>query len=244
MDPIIRKHTEEIKQNTDTMITLVDEMTEITRQLNVNKQISAHVASTRNTQRTNRRGGTNTRQGYNPPTINPIDIDWPNESGNEQSPDTTINHEVNTIFVYTQNPLLNEDKDDRKDNKLKVIECPEVDRMIENCKVTALIDTESKITYISESISSRGTKKSQLGSYRLRKAKNVSKAKKSQQTAVSRKKVIWRPPRGRKASFICLRQKSQFAPSLDEKSQLPTFRARKKFNSVSENSFIRTRIDK
>ena len=44
-------------------------------------------------------------------------------------------------------------------------------------------------------ISSRGTKKRQLGSYRRRKAINASKAKKSQQTTVARKKAILRPPR-------------------------------------------------
>ena len=60
-----------------------------------------------------------------------------------------------------------------------------------------------------------------------------------------REKSQFTPSRRRKASFTCLRRKkSQFAPSLDEKSQLPTFRARKKFNSVSENTFIRARIDK
>ena len=64
-------------------------------------------------------------------------------------------------------------------------------------------------------------------------------------TVVRAQKAILRPPRRRKASFTCpRRKKSHFAPSLDEKYQLPTYRARKKFNSVCENTFIPTRIDK
>ena len=45
MGPTIRQHTEEIKQKTNTMVTLVDEMTVITRQLKVNKEVSTHVAN-------------------------------------------------------------------------------------------------------------------------------------------------------------------------------------------------------
>ena len=44
MGPTVRQHTEEIKHNKDTMITLVDEMAETTRKMNVNKEVTNHVA--------------------------------------------------------------------------------------------------------------------------------------------------------------------------------------------------------
>ena len=48
--------------------------------------------------------------------------------------------------------------------------------------------------HISAHTSSRGTKKSQFRSYRRRKAKNAPKTKKSQRTALSRKKPVWALP--------------------------------------------------
>ena len=44
MGPTVRQHTEKIKHNKDPMITFVDEMTEIIRKMNVNKEVTNHVA--------------------------------------------------------------------------------------------------------------------------------------------------------------------------------------------------------
>ena len=68
-------------------------------------------------------------------------------------------------------------------------------------------------------------KKSQLWSYRRRKAKNASKAKESQQTALLRKKQF-APSQTRKSQFDC----SQMSPNCRH------FAREKKFNSVSENT--------
>ena len=79
-------------------------------------------------------------------------VSSPLELGDEQHPDTTVKHEVNTIFNNTRDILLNEESDHENSKELKIVKCTEVALEIENCKVVALIDSGSKITCISEEV--------------------------------------------------------------------------------------------